>query len=315
MSKRVLVCGSLAFDSIAVFEDRFKEHILADNVHSLSVSFLVPNLRKEYGGCAGNISYSLNQLGSHAVPVGALGVDGAEYLARFKQLGIDTSMIMMLEDQFSAQCFITTDLDNNQIASFHPGAMMCSAQNDITGQQAGWAIVAPDAKEAMFAHAERLHAAGIPFVFDLGQAMPLYEGADIERMLSLCSVLTANDYESEVITQRTGRSMEDIAKTLQAVVLTKGSKGATLYTEGQVTQIAPLEALTIADPTGCGDAHRAGLLHGLIQGWSFYEAACLGNIMGSLKIAVHGPQNHTFTADQIQQLLKTHYGIERALIA
>lgn len=313
MSKRVLVCGSLAFDSIAVFEDRFKEHILADNVHSLSVSFLVPSLRKEYGGCAGNISYSLNMLGSHAVPVGALGIDGAEYLARFKQLGIDTSMIMMLEDQLSAQCFITTDLDNNQIASFHPGAMMCSAQNDVTGQQAGWAIVAPDAKDAMFAHAERLHAANIPFVFDLGQAMPLFDGDDLKRMLGLCSVLTANDYEAEIICQRTGQTMEDIAKNLHAALITKGSKGATLYEKDQVKEIAPIQAQAIADPTGCGDAHRAGLLHGLIQGWSLYEAACLGNLLGSLKIAVHGPQNHTFTLDQIQHLLKTHYGIEKSL--
>lgn len=314
MSKRILVCGSLAFDSIAVFDGHFKDHILADNVHALSISFFVPSLRKEYGGCAGNIAYSLNMLGSDPVPVGALGADGAEYIQRFTQLGIDTSMIKVFPEQFSAQCFITTDLDNNQIASFHPGAMFASASNDLTGQQAVWAIVAPDAKDAMFAHAQRLQAEGIPFVFDLGQAMPLFEGEDLEQMLAMCSVLTANEYEAEIISQRTGRTMGDIAANLQAVLVTAGEKGATLYQGGQTTVIAPIQAEIIADPTGCGDAHRAGLLHGLSQGWSFFEAACLGNVMGSLKIAQHGPQNHKATPEQIQQLLKQHYGIEKSLV-
>ncbi|GAA5084029.1 carbohydrate kinase family protein [Paenalcaligenes hermetiae] len=313
MSKRILVCGSLAFDSIAVFEGHFKDHILPDNVQALSVSFFVPALRKEYGGCAGNIAYNLHLLGAQAVPVGVVGADGIEYVERFKQLGIDTSMMQVREDLFSAQCFITTDLDSNQIASFHPGAMLHSAANDLSGQQAAWAIVAPDSKDGMFAHAERLHAQGTPFIFDLGQAMPLFEGEDLARMLALCSVLTANEYEAEVIVQRTGRSMADIAKNLQAVVVTKGAKGATLYVNGETVEIAPVPVSKVADPTGCGDAHRAGLLHGLTEGWGWYESACLGNVMGSLKISSKGPQNHQPTAAQIQQLLQQHYDIEKTI--
>lgn len=311
MSKRILVCGSLAFDTIAVFEGHFKEHILADNVQALSVSFFVPALRKEHGGCAGNIAYNLHLLGSYAIPVGTLGVDGLEYLDRFKSLGIDTSMVQILNDHFSAQCFITTDLDSNQIASFHPGAMLYSADNDFSDQDAAWGIVAPDSKDGMFAHAQRLHAQGTPFVFDLGQAMPLFEGADLEQMLSLCTILTANEYEADIISQRTGRSIEEIASSLQGAVITKGAKGATLYEQGSITEIAPIAAERIADPTGCGDSHRAGLLHGLTQGWSLFEAACLANVMGSIKIASKGPQNHRPSHAHIQQLLKDHYGIEK----
>ena len=311
MSKRILVCGSLAFDTIAVFEGHFKDHIIADNVQALSVSFFVPGLRKEYGGCAGNIAYNLRLLGSQAIPVGTLGVDGIEYLDRFKALGIDTSMVQILNDHFSAQCFITTDLDSNQIASFHPGAMLYSADNDLTDQSAAWGIVAPDSKDGMFAHAKRLYAQGTPFVFDLGQAMPLFDGEDLEHMLSLCSILTANEYEADIISQRTGRSIDEIAQSLQAAVITKGAKGATLYEQGQTTEVAPIAAETIADPTGCGDSHRAGLLHGLTQGWSLFEAACLGNVMGSIKIASKGPQNHTPSQGHIQQLLKDNYGVEK----
>lgn len=313
MSKRILVCGSLAFDTIAVFEGHFKDHILADNVQALSVSFFVPALRKEYGGCAGNIAYNLHLLGSHAIPVGTLGVDGLEYIDRFKELGIDTRMVQVLNDHFSAQCFITTDLDSNQIASFHPGAMLRSADNDLSDQEAAWGIVAPDSKDGMFAHARRLRAAGIPFVFDLGQAMPLFEGEDLEEMLSLCSILTANEYEAEVITQRTGRSIETIAQSLEGALITKGAKGATLYEQGQTTEVAPIDVDHIADPTGCGDSHRAGLLHGLTHGWSLYEAACLGNVMGSIKIGSKGPQNHQPSKAQIQQLLQDHYQIEKTL--
>lgn len=315
MSKRILVCGSLAFDTIAVFEGHFKDHILPDNVQALSVSFFVPELRKEYGGCAGNIAYNLNLLGSHAVPVGTLGIDGVQYVKHLETLGIDTTMIQILEDQFSAQCFITTDLDGNQIASFHPGAMLSSAENNLMGQKAEWGIVAPDSKEGMFAHAQRLYQQKIPFIFDLGQAMPLFEGHDLERMLSLCTILTANEYEADIISQRLGRSIDTIDHLLQATIITNGAKGATLYQHGEAQKIEPIEAETVADPTGCGDSHRAGLLHGLAQGWSLYEAACLGNVMGSIKIASKGPQNHTPSKAQIQQLLKTHYGIEKSLDA
>lgn len=313
MSVKVLVCGSVAFDTIAVFEDHFNKHILPDNIHSLSVSFFVPSLRKEYGGCAGNISYSLKKLGAHPVPVGSVGVDADDYLAHMRTLGIDTSLIRVVPGMFTPQCFITTDLDNNQIASFHPGAMLHSAENDLSGHEAAWGIVAPDSKDAMFAHAQRLHKQGIPFVFDLGQAMPLFEGSDLDKMLGLARILTANEYEASVIEQRTGRTMAQIASSLQAAVVTHGARGATLYVKEEQLMIAPVMPAAVVDPTGCGDAHRAGLLYGLIKGWDLYDACCLANIMGSIKIASKGPQNHDVSRSDIAVALKQHYGLVRSL--
>lgn len=313
MSERIIVCGSLAFDMIAVFEGRFKDHILPEHVPNLSVSFFVPALRKEYGGCAGNISYNLALLGAQPVPVCTVGHDADEYLERMRALGIDTRLIQVIEDQFSAQCFITTDMDSNQIASFHPGAMQFSVRNDISGQTAAWAIVAPDSKEAMLAHAQRLHENGVPFVFDLGQAMPLFDGNDLNGMIAKTQILTANDYEATVIEERTGRSLDHIAKDLQALIVTHGEKGAVLYHRGTKRTIEPVAAQQVLDPTGCGDAHRAGLLFGLSAGWSVYEAACLGNIMGSIKIASQGPQNHQPAREEINTLLRDFYHLDVAL--
>ncbi len=309
MSEKVLICGSVAFDTIAVFEGHFKDHILADSIQSLSVSFFVPTLRKEYGGCAGNIAYNLQLLGGRPVPVGTVGIDATDYLAYLKELGIDTSLIRVIPDMFTPQCFITTDLDNNQIASFHPGAMLLSADNDLSGVPAAWGIVAPDSKDGMFAHARRLNAQGIPFVFDLGQAMPLFSGDDINEMLSLAQMLTANDYEASIVAQRTGRSMQQIAESLQAVVVTRGAEGATLYANGAATHIDPIKVADVVDPTGCGDAHRAGLLYGLTQKWSLVDACRLANVMGAFKIASRGPQNHRPTKAQISGSLKQHYGL------
>ena len=309
MSEKVLVCGSVAFDTIALFEGRFKDHILADNIHSLSVSFFVPTMRKEYGGCAGNIAYNLRLLGGSPIPVGTVGADAADYLAYLCGLGIDVSLVRVIPDMFTPQCFITTDLDNNQIASFHPGAMSLSAQNDLSGTQAAWAIVAPDSKEGMFAHAQRLNAQGIPFVFDLGQAMPLFSGEDIMKMLGLAQILTANDYEASVVAQRTGRSMAQIAESLRAVVVTRGAKGASLYANGAQTTIDPIKVDNIVDPTGCGDAHRAGLLYGLTEGWDLIDACRLANVMGAIKIASRGPQNHCPTHVEINRMLKLNYGL------
>ena len=313
MSKRILVCGSVAFDYIAVFEGNFKDHILIEKDRSLSVSFFTPTLNKFYGGCAGNIAYNLNLLGSHAVPVVTLGADGADYLQRFERLGIDTSAVKVLDDYFSAQCFITTDLESNQVTSFHPDAMLKSADNDLTGIDAVYGIVAPDAKEAMFTHAERLHAQGIPFVFDLGQAMPLFEKADLERMIKMCAILTSNDYEASVISQRVGLTLDEIATHVEALIVTEGDKGATVYTDGATHQIPALAAAQVVDPTGCGDAHRAGLLHGLTQGWSIYEAACLGSVMGGIKIAHQGTQTHSPSKTEIMQLLVSNYGVTKTL--
>ncbi|WP_313625574.1 carbohydrate kinase family protein [Achromobacter sp.] len=309
MATPVLVCGSMAFDTIAVFEGRFKEHILADRIQSLSVSFLVPSMRKEYGGCSGNIAYNMNLLGGKPVPVATVGEDAGEYMQRLSGLGIDVSRVKVIPDTFTAQCFITTDLDDNQITAFHPGAMSFAAENDLSDAEAAWGIVAPDAKEGMFAHAERLHKRGIPFIFDLGQAMPLFDGADLERMLKLAQALTVNDYEAGVVEQRTGRSVADIARSLQAVVVTRGAEGATLLTDGKTIQIAPVRAAQVVDPTGCGDAQRGGLLYGLTSGWNWEDSCRLGNVMGAIKIASRGPQNHAPSRAEIDAVLHASYGI------
>lgn len=309
MSSPVLICGSVAFDTITLSEGYFKEHILPEHIKSLSVSFFVPTMRKEFGGCAGNIAYSLNMLGGQPIPVASVGKDSADYLARFKALGIATEGMLVLEDEFTAQCHITTDLDGNQITAFHPGAMSRSASNDISSLEGTWAIVAPDAKDGMFAHAERLQAKGIPFIFDLGQAMPLFDKDDLERMLSMAQALTVNDYEASVIEQRLGRSIAELSHLLEAVLVTQGGQGAHLYQDGELTQIAPIQPTSVQDPTGCGDAHRGGLLYGLTQGWSWHDSACLANVMGSLKIAVQGPQNYVHSREEVSALLEQAYGL------
>jgi len=311
--KNILVCGSVAFDTIAVFEGRFKDHILPDNIHTLSVSFLVPSIRKEYGGCAGNITYNLRLLGAQPLPVAVVGADARDYLAHLQNLGADTRHIRVLDDVWTAQCFITTDLDSNQITSFHPGAMQHSQDNDWGDTRAAWGIVAPDAKAGMLAHAQRFRAQGIPFVFDLGQAMPLFDGADLHHMLTLADIVTANDYEASVIEQRTGLALPAMAAQLQALIVTRGAQGSTLYAQGSEHHLPALPAERIIDPTGCGDAHRAGLLHGLTQGWSLLEACSLANVMGGLKIASQGTQNHRPTRDQISTLLRQHYGVKQTL--
>jgi len=310
MSDKVFVCGSVAFDTITVFDGYFKDHILPDHIRSLSVSFLVPAMRKEYGGCAGNISYGLRLLGGHPVPVATVGQDAGDYLQRLHDLGIDTRWIRVLPDQFTPQCSITTDLDGNQITWFHPGAMGQGAENDIRhATDAAWGMVAPESKDAMFAHARSFYANGIAFVFDLGQAMPLFSGDDLQSMLKLAQIVTANDYEASVIAERTGRSLEDIAQSLQALVVTRGAQGATLYQSGRIVQIAPVAAQQVLDPTGCGDAHRAGLLYGLTRGWDLADCCRLANVMGSLKIASQGPQNYRPARDEIDAVLHQNYGL------
>lgn len=305
----VIICGSVAFDTIMVFEGKFQDHILPDQVHALSVSFLVPSMRKEYGGCAGNIAYNMRLLGGQPVPVATVGQDAGDYLARMQEQGTDTSFVKVIPETFTAQCFITTDLSDNQITAFHPGAMGDSASNDLSAAEGVWGIVAPDAKDGMFAHARRLHARGIPFIFDLGQAMPLFSGADIEEMLTMAQVITVNDYEATVVEQRTGRSMADIAKTLQAAIITRGEKGSTLLADGTETHIPAVKATAVVDPTGCGDAYRAGLLYGLTLGWGWADCCRIASLMGSLKIAERGAQNHTATREQISALLQQHYGL------
>ncbi|AFK61715.1 adenosine kinase [Advenella kashmirensis WT001] len=310
MNNAVLICGSVAFDTITTFEGHFKDHILPGNIKSLSVSFFVPTMRKEFGGCAGNIAYNLRLLGGNPVPVATVGPDASDYLARMSSQGIETRLVRVLDDMFTPQCHITTDLDGNQIAAFHPGAMTRSTENDVSGESAAWGIVAPDAKDGMFKHARAMHAAKIPFIFDLGQAMPLFDRQDLEDMHALADVWTFNDYEASVVEQRMEKSIDELADGLRAIIVTRGAEGATLYENGSRRAIAPCKAVAVNDPTGCGDAHRGGLLYGLTQGWSFEDACKLGGIMGAIKIASQGPQNHSPSRDEISGLLQANYGLQ-----
>lgn len=308
----VIVCGSMAFDTIMIFNGYFKDHILPERVHTLSVSFLVPGMRKEYGGCAGNISYNLRLLGGNPIPVATVGEDADDYVARFRAMGIDTRWIRVVPGSYTAQCFITNDLADNQITAFHPGAMGMSAENDLDDAPGVWGIVAPDSKEGMFRHAERLNRRKIPFIFDLGQAMPLFDGNDLMRMINLADVLTVNDYEARVVEQRTGLRMADIAREKQAVIVTHGGEGSVLYHGGEEITIPATPAADVVDPTGCGDAYRAGLLYGLTSGWSWVDCCRLASVMGAIKIAHLGPQNHAPSRDQIGRMLYDTYGVTLA---
>ncbi|WP_028357148.1 carbohydrate kinase family protein [Brackiella oedipodis] len=307
MSKDVLICGSIAYDTITQFHDYFKNHILPENVHSLSISFLVPTMRKDFGGCAGNIAYNLHKLGGQAVPVAAVGKDFGDYKEHLDRLGITQRCIKVFAETFTAQCHITTDKEGNQIAAFHPGAMELAVQNQIDEPKAAWGIIAPESKDSMIAKADYFYQHNIPFIFDLGQAMPLFSGEDILQMLAKASVLTANDYEASIIEHRTNKTISELAQQLKAVVITRGTKGAELYENGQTTTIPAVKPEKIEDPTGCGDAHRAGLLYGLSQGWSWLNSCRLGSIMGSLKIASQGPQNHDIDLDHVKALFTQNF--------
>lgn len=290
----ILVCGSLAFDTIMTFEGRFAEQILPDQLHILNVSFLVPGLRREFGGCAGNIAYGLRQLGAQAVPLAALGSDGQDYLERMEQLGIATAHVQRVEDSYTAQAMIMTDRDNNQITAFHPGAMSQAHENAVPRRDdLSVAIVAPDGREAMLVHARQLHAAGIPFVFDPGQGLPMFGGDELRQFIELASWVAVNDYEARMLTDRTGLSLEDISDRVRGLVVTLGAEGCEVWEKRQKSVVPGIKATEVIDPTGCGDAFRAALLHGLEQGWSLQRCAELGNRMGALKIASRGGQNYT----------------------
>ena len=290
----ILVCGSLAFDTIMTFEGRFAEQILPSQLHILNVSFLVPALRREYGGCAGNIAYGLRQLGAHAVPLATLGNDGQEYLERLRALGVDTAHVNSSTESYTAQAMIMTDRDNNQITAFHPGAMSMAhdnpvpARNDITV-----AIISPDGRDAMLTHAKQLHAAGVPFVFDPGQGLPMFNGEELKQFIELASWITVNDYEGKMLSDRTGWSFEDMASRVRGVIVTLAEHGCEVWEGGQKTIVPGVKATQVVDPTGCGDAFRAALLHGLEQGWSLARCADLGNRMGAAKISTRGGQNYT----------------------
>jgi adenosine kinase len=291
----ILVCGSLAFDTIMTFEGRFAEQILPSQLHILNVSFLVPGLRREYGGCAGNIAYGLRQLGADAVPLAMLGNDGGEYLDRLRTLGVDTRHVSSSADNYTAQAMIMTDRDNNQITAFHPGAMSAAHDNPVPQRDdIAVAIISPDGREAMLTHARQLHAAGVPFVFDPGQGLPMFNGEELRQFIELASWVTLNDYEAQMLCDRTGLTLEAIAAQVRGLIVTLGAEGCDVWEGGAAkVRVAGIAATTVVDPTGCGDAFRAALLHGLEQGWSLQRCAELGNRMGAVKIASRGGQNYT----------------------
>jgi len=289
-----LICGSFAFDTIMNFEGRFSEQILPDQLHILNVSFLVPTLKRDFGGCAGNIAYSLKLLGGEPVPMATLGQDGGVYLERLKGLKISTEWIQQVSDGYTAQAMIMTDLDNNQITAFHPGAMMQAHITKVDKRaDISLGIVSPDGRDAMIQHAEQFVAAGIPFVFDPGQGLPMFDGETLRHFIEQATWVTVNDYEGKMLCERTGWSAAEISNRVKGLVITLGGEGCEVWQQGEKTLVAPVQAQAVIDPTGCGDAWRSALLFGLDQGWDLVRCAELGNKMGAIKIASRGPQNYT----------------------
>ena len=290
-----LICGSLAFDTITTFPGRFAQQILPEQVHILNVSFLVPTLRREFGGCAGNIAYTLKALGGEPVVLATLGNDGDGYLARLRAHGIDSAHVQVVADSYTAQAIIITDTDNNQITAFHPGAMMYAHQAPVPQRKdLAIAIVAPDGRDAMLLHAQQLADAGIPFVFDPGQGLPMFDGDELKSFIAQATWVAVNDYEARMLSERTGKSIEELSRShLRGIVVTLGAQGCEVWTQGERESVAGVLADAVVDPTGCGDAFRGGLLYGLERGWPLRRCVELGNQVGALKIACAGPQNHT----------------------
>lgn len=288
-----VICGSLAFDTIMTFEGRFADQILPDQLHILNVSFLVPGLRRDFGGCAGNIAYSLNALGGTALPMATLGSDGADYLERLRTLGISTEFVRQLDDTFTAQAMIMNDVDNNQITAFHPGAMQQAHITKIAAREdIRVGIIAPDGREAMLQHAEQFAAAGIPFVFDPGQGLPMFDGEALRHFVDLASWVVVNDYEGKMLSQRTGWSLAEISKRVRGLVVTLAAEGCEVWIDGEREHVQGVTPTAVVEPTGCGDAWRGALLFGLEKEWPLAQCAALGNRIGALKIAQRGPQNY-----------------------
>jgi len=309
MPMRTLICGSLAYDTIMVFEGRFKDQILPHQVHILNVSFLVPALRRDFGGTAGNIAYNLRLLGGEPVVMASVGGDAGSYLERLRALELDTRHVHTVVDAFTAQAFITTDLDDNQITAFHPGAMSASATNHVAdATDVGLAIIAPDSRDGMVLHARELADAGIPFVFDPGQGLPMFSGQELMDFIDLASYVTVNDYEARMLAERTGRTFDELARSVEALIVTQGGLGSTVYAKDGVHVIPSVKPERIADPTGCGDAYRGGLLYGLAHGMDWETTGRLASVMGALKIAHQGPQNHEPTRERIAQVFEAGFG-------
>jgi adenosine kinase len=305
----ILICGSIAYDNIMVFPGRFSDHILPEQIHILNVSFLVPELRREFGGCAGNIAYNLKMLGSEPLVMGAVGDDSPPYLERLKRLGIKLDSVRRVPRTLTAQAFITTDLDDNQITAFHPGAMNHSHENRITRDLGvKLAIVAPDGREGMLRHARELADLGIPFMFDPGQGLPMFSGEELLAFVAQASYLALNDYEGRMLEERSGRKLEELALKLKALILTRGAEGSIIYADGKRFDIPCAKAAAVVDPTGCGDAYRAGLLYGIASGFDWQKTGRLASLMGAIKVASRGGQNHSAGRDEIRRLYRQNFG-------
>jgi adenosine kinase len=289
-----LICGSLAFDTIMSFEGRFAEQIMPEQLHILNVSFLVPTLRREFGGCAGNIAYSLTQLGGSALPMATVGNDGQDYVAHLRNKGISTEFIREIAGSYTAQAMIMTDRDNNQITAFHPGAMSHAHASEIKPRSdIKLGIISPDGRDAMLLHAAQFKAASIPFVFDPGQGLPMFNGEELTHFIDQASWVTVNDYEGRMLSERCGLNSSDISRRVQGLVVTLGAQGCEVWVDGVMTHVPPVKAVQLVDPTGCGDAFRGALLFGLERGWSLVDSCALGNRVGAHKIATPGCQNYT----------------------
>ncbi len=308
MSKTALICGSYAFDSIMVFHDHFKNHILPDKVHMLNVSFLVPTMRKEFGGCGGNIAYNLHLLGANSVPMATVGEDFTPYMQWMERHHMNTTHIKVIKGSYTGQAFITTDMDDNQITAFHPGAMSDSHQNKVSDASvADIGIVSPDGRDGMIEHAQQFSEMSIPFIFDPGQGMPMFSGDELIQFVEQASYVAVNDYESQMLQDKTGLSLDTIASMVEALIITKGAEGSEIHTNGEVIAINPAKANATQDPTGCGDAYRAGLLYGLMNDMDWKTTAQLAGLLGAIKISHLGTQNHKFDLIEIERLYQDNY--------
>ena len=306
---RTLICGSIAYDTIMVFRDHFKNHILPDQIHILNVSFLVPDLRREFGGCAGNIAYSLKMLGGDPLIMATVGEDYQPYAYRMDKLRLSQAHVRQVPNTFTAQAFITTDLDDNQITAFHPGAMNFSHRNHISeARDAGLGIVAPDGREGMLQHAREFHEAGVPFIFDPGQGLPMFNGEELLNFIRQADYVTTNDYEAKMLQERTGKSIEELSRLVKALVVTQGAQGSLVIVNGKSEIIPGVKPVQLVDPTGCGDAYRAGLLYGIANDFDWPTTGRLASLLGSIKIAQRGAQNHQFTRDEISRRFREAFG-------
>ncbi len=305
-----LICGSVAYDHIMVFHDYFKNHILPDKIHMLNVSFLVPDMRREFGGCAGNIAYSLNLLGGDGVPMATVGSDFAAYAKWMEQCAISTEYLKEITTSYTGQAFITTDKDDNQITAFHPGAMNESHQNKVSDAQGiSIGIVSPDGRDGMIEHARQFEEANIPFIFDPGQGMPLFDGDDLKAFLKQATWLTVNDYEMQLFLDKTAMTPAEVAAQVEALIITRGGDGAEIITRDSNIMIPAVAVEHILDPTGCGDAFRSGLLYGLMNGLSWEITGRIASLLGAIKIAHHGTQNHHFTMEEFKKLFQSRFSM------